>query len=46
MSYDYGVSWKLLKIQEEKNLISAEIYSNKIIAGDSEGNIHFIQIAD
>lgn len=45
-SNDHGKTWRTHRINEEKNLVSVVMKNERIIAGDSEGNIHFMFMPD
>jgi photosystem II stability/assembly factor-like uncharacterized protein len=46
ISQDEGVSWRIARISEDSNLITGAIDGKLLIAGDTEGNIHFISLTD
>jgi photosystem II stability/assembly factor-like uncharacterized protein len=43
LSYNQGKNWLIEKIDGDKNLLSGALLRDKILAGDSEGNIHLIE---
>jgi photosystem II stability/assembly factor-like uncharacterized protein len=46
ISQDEGLNWRISRISENSNLISGAFDGTRFLAGDSEGNIHFINLAD
>lgn len=46
ISSDEGKSWELKKIETPKNLITAEMFKGQLIAGDTEGDVHLIDLSD